>query len=121
MYDLVLVLSVFFSISLTSAHETTFETKNMQSQEFCVAIDAENLFFDEGRLFLQTEYNSAIPLTSISYLNGRCYTFLSLEAPSSLYYAQGYECVKCGYRFVKTTPGAPRSCPVCGSNDWKLF
>jgi hypothetical protein len=120
---LILGIAMFFCIvfGIASAHTINYHHENKEIQETKFSVNSEKLFFEAGKLFLETEHGGYLPLESIFYENDRCYTFLSSEMIQNEYYSQGYRCNSCGYTFVKTTPGAPGIYPVCKKYDWTLF
>ena len=109
-----------FAFAHTSNNYFENQSNNRISQEVVFSVDANKLFLESGQLFFDSDYKGAIPLTSIDYHGDRCYTKLSLEVLKGDY-MQGYQCNKCGYIKIKTSPGSPGSCPVCGNNDWTLM
>lgn len=123
---LILGMMVFFCITFQFAFANTSnnylekQLDKKTSQEVVLSVDADKLFFESGKLFFESDYKGTIPLTSIDYHDDRCYTKLSLELLKGDY-MQGYQCNKCRYIKIKTSPGAPGSCPQCGSNDWTLM
>jgi rubrerythrin len=109
---------VFQSLSAHTTAMNSAEKKNTQESSF--SVNTEKLFFEAGKLLFYSEYNGVIPLDSINYSNGRCYTSLSQDFLADSY-TQGYQCNKCHYILIKTSPGAPGKCPSCGSSDWTIM
>lgn len=116
---IILGLTLFFCTAsgITFAHINNNENEAPKEWKCCV--DPEKLFFETGKLYYESDYNGIIPLTSITYSNGLCYTFISDQIREI--YMQGYQCNGCHYVLIKHSPGAPGSCPSCGRNDWTIL
>lgn len=108
---LIIVVAMFFCIAFQSLSAHT-PTENSLKERF--SVNTERLFLEAGKLFFESEYNGILPLNSVDYSGGRCYTSLSEDLMAD-FYTQGYQCNKCHYVLIKTTPGAPGRCPSCGT------
>lgn len=115
MNKLFFIFLLFVGININtfacSDHTTSFYMNDQTIQ-----IDIKNLFLDEGKLFLQTAYNGIIPLQSIFYSNGNCYT--STASFTSENFEQAYQCANCK---LVVWGKIPDECPRCHGHEWIML
>lgn len=119
----ILMVGMFSCIAFQSlsAHTTSMNSQRAEKpQEARFSVNTERLFFEAGKLFFESEYNGVLPLNSVDYSGSRCYTNLASDFFAD-FYTQGYQCNKCRYILIKTSPGAPGPCPSCGTYDWTIM
>ncbi len=113
MFKLFFIFLLSFGINAfaCSNHNTSTNINEKKIQ-----INVKNLFLDEGTLFLQTPYNGTIPLQSVFYSNGACYT--STASFTSENFEQAYQCANCK---LVVWDKIPDECPRCHSHEWIML
>ena len=71
----ILTILMFFAMSNSAfANIRTCECGDIKNSNRLICVNPERLFFENGKLFLDTRYGGILPLESISYSEDRCYT-----------------------------------------------